>query len=347
MPQNMMDFLEERKKTSEQKIADLHEAIEQELMKLWKTDTPEASVSLVPHICIFACGSMGRKELLDVSDLDLFFIVESIPADTSPTDSRDQDIDRSDREREIGNLDKYRFFAQIYEVTYKMGYKMPSKNGFYWDFIPESNLLDIGSRVEDFNNSFTARMLLLLESKPLYNDNLYMKLLEKVVQRYFVDYSEHKSDFSPLFLANDIKKYWYTLTLNYEYRRDPMDDINKRHWKRLKLKYSRKLTCYSLLACLYKKDITPEYVIECAKLTPLERLKGILDFCPNASDEFYKIIGEYEWFLRLRDKSPNWWEGKGNKEEAEKHSLIFNQHIKLFEKQLAEYNPSFNERMDL
>lgn len=119
------------------------------------------------QICIYACGSMGRLEMTEKSDLDLFFVSE---------DNGSQDFT-------ITNLDKYLFFSKLYEINGKLKYQDPSKGGLYWEFTPKENLLDIGSRQEDYNNSFTARMLLLLESKPLYNENAYKRIVKETMKK--------------------------------------------------------------------------------------------------------------------------------------------------------------------
>ena len=186
-----------------------------ELRNELKLAYPEGNLN--NQICIYACGSMGRLEMTEKSDLDLFFVTEAIKVEDFA----------------IANLDKYLFFSKLYEINSRLKYQDPSKGGIYWEFTPKENLLDIGSRQEDYNNSFTARMLLLLESKPLYNENAYKKIVKETIDKYFSDYTDYSDEFYPLFLMNDILRYWYTLTLNYEYRRDDSDDANKRYWKRL------------------------------------------------------------------------------------------------------------------
>lgn len=265
------------------------------------------------NICVYACGSLGRLEMTQNSDLDLFFV--------SMNDGNDVPMQK--------NLNKYLFFSELYRVTSEMGFPEPSKQGEYWIFASKDDLLDIGSRKEDFNNSFTTRLLLILESKPLYNAKAYNQLVNEIVMKYFVDYEEHQEEFYPLFLMNDILRYWYTLTLNYEYRRDDRDDINKKNWKRLKLKYARLITCFSMLACLYRKNITPDYVIECVKKTPIERLITLGEDNEKIKVIVDDIIEEYEWFLSLRQSMENGldedkeWENAFAR--AEKfHNLVIN-----------------------
>lgn len=284
------------------------------------------------QICIYACGSMGRLEMTEKSDLDLFFVTE---------DNGFQDFT-------IPNLDKYLFFSKLYEINSRLKYQDPSKDGMYWEFTPKKNLLDIGSRQEDYNNSFTARMLLLLESKPLYNEKAYKKIVKETIDKYFSDYTDYSDEFYPLFLMNDILRYWYTLTLNYEYRRDDKDDVNKRYWKRLKLKYARLITCYSMLACLYQKNISPEYVLKSVEMTPFERLSMLADEREEIKDIVLKIETAYEWYLELRKKGPGWWGEPQNKVEAmTKADNFHNLVVHNFMKRIADGNPALRNRADV
>lgn len=263
------------------------------------------------NICVYACGSLGRLEMTQNSDLDLFFI--------SLHDDKKDPMEQ--------NLNKYIFFSKLYEINYTMNFPEPSRGGEYWSFINKTDFLDIGSRKEDFNNSFTARLLFMLESKPLYNERVYNQLIEETVSKYFVDYKDHQDEFYPLFLMNDILRYWYTLTLNYEYRRDNKDSANKRNWKRLKLKYARLITCFSMLACLYHKNVTPNYIAECIKMTPIERMERLALENQKISGVVEEIKNEYEWFLDLRQSMDNGFDEENQSKiaflRAEKfHDLI-------------------------
>ena len=147
----------------------------------------------------------------------------------------------------------------------------------------------LGSREDDYRNFFSARMLLLLESKAIHNEKAYDSILMATLERYFSDFNKHESDFKPVFLVNDVIRFWRTLCLNYEHNRNRKFDIpglgdderaikkNEAHVKNLKLKFSRKLTCYSFLLCLMFTDdvLKQEDILEIVKLTPLKRLERL------------------------------------------------------------------------
>ena len=285
------------------------------------------------NICVFVCGSLGRMELTSRSDLDLFFIVMD---------------DENYKERPCSNTDTYNFFAKMYTINCDQGFSPPSNGGYYWEFISQHKLKNVGSREEDFTNGFTARMLLLLESKPIFNEPAYDILVNDILNKYFTDYDNHNRDFSPQYLMNDILRYWYTLTLNYEYRRDSNDDNNKKYWKRLKLKFARKLTCFSMIACLYKPCITQNDVASFVKMTPFERLEHVESFVPGVDKIVDDIKKEYEWFLKLRNEEATWWNIKKNKEKAFSHADSFhNLLIHDFMKKVEQTNKDLKEKTDI
>ena len=290
----------------------------------------EFDKSFLENVCVYACGSLARYELVKDSDLDLFFIYNT--------------------EELISNLNKYNFFSALHKASKKIGFGDPSKQGEYWDFISKKDLLDIGSRKEDYNNSLTARLLLILESKPIFNEQLYDNIVKEVIEKYFVDYEGHEGDFYPMYLINDIFRYWYTLTLNFEFRRNKNDTPNDKCWKRLKLKYARLITCFSFIACLFEKDITREKVIAIIKKTPLERLDQIVELYINQK-ELSSVVSEvktkYSEFIRLRkDENPSYWEPEDNKKSAFKNADDFHNAVIRLMGEIYKLNPELKNKLD-
>jgi hypothetical protein len=318
----MIDYLNKANEFSQNKLKELIEALS------FSINEKEFEKDFLEKICIYVCGSLGRSELSEKSDLDLFFIYD------------DDDL--------CSNLDKYRFFSRVYDVNKKLGFKEPTKKGLYWDFISKKNLTEIGSRYEDSNNSFTARLLLILESKPVFNEKLYKKIIDNVISEYFIDYSDHHDNFLPMFLINDILRFWFTLMLNYEYRRDGNDKKHERYWKRLKLKFPRLLTCFSTLACLFKNDINQDYVTKLTLKTPLERLNIAAGTDHSILLLIDKIKEDYSWFLGLTKENHSWWEKEENKKLAfdkadNFHELI----IRNLINEISKNNPELKKRIEL
>lgn len=285
-------------------------------------------------VCIYACGSLGRLEFGNASDLDAFYIVDSLKEGCNGP---------------IPKVDHEEFFSVIRRINSMLDFPPPSKGGKYLVFTPREDLFDIGSQEEDSKNSYTARMLLLLESKPLYNKQVYDKLIEDVVDQYFIDYPDHTENFNPLYLMNDIKRYWYTLCLNYENRRNKNDDRAERYRKRLKLKFARRITCFSMLACLYKKGIDKSYVVTCTKMTPFERFEMLA----KDNEELTAVLGNikqmYVHYLELKTHDTLWWEEDPNRKavafkDADKFQRLINNG---FMQRIACENPELLDLMDL
>ena len=174
--------------------------------------------------------------------------------------------------------------ADLIAATRKLGIKDFDGDGEYLAHCTVDSLTEtLGHPEDDVSNTFTARMLMLLESKPLFGDEVYWEAVEKVLSSYWQDYADHKADFVPAFLANDVLRMWRTFCVNYEARtaREPQEKKAKRKLKNYKLKHARLLTCYSGLAYLLaifeaKKTVEPADVREMVKLAPIERLDALV-----------------------------------------------------------------------
>lgn len=139
--------------------------------------------------CVYATGSFGRCEASQHSDLDLFIVGKS-----DQTDGRC-----------LSRLDEICIKADLIQVT--RDFKIPdfSGDGEYLEHYTASELVQaLGTREDDVNNTFTARLLLLLESRPLIEERVYSGVIQEVLVSYWRDYEDHKNDFIPAFLANDI-----------------------------------------------------------------------------------------------------------------------------------------------
>jgi predicted nucleotidyltransferase len=151
------------------------------------------------HLTLFVAGSMGRGEMGDRSDLDLFMLTTRHCSQAEQTEL-------------IGCMD---------ELNATLGYLPFSNRRFLKAYDLDALLRNTGSPEDDSENCFTSRLLLLLESLPLANDETYRQIRDQVLGQYFRD-ERGKSSYRPLFLLNDVLRYWRTLCLNYEVlRHDP------------------------------------------------------------------------------------------------------------------------------
>jgi predicted nucleotidyltransferase len=234
-------------------------------------------------LCVYATGSYGRLEAWTGSDADLFFLCD--------------DADDSQR---VPWTTFVRLSSLLIETTQEMGFPPFSGDGKYLDILYVGEMERVlGSREDDSLNAFTARMLLLLESQPVYADSAYAGLLERIVGFYYRDYADHADEFVPLILLNDILRFWRTLTLNYEHHRLKLlplvgEELQRKKadsaLKNYKLKVSRLATCFSMVANLGAEPVpvTPQTVLDLCQLTPTERFERLRAHGAEAD----RLVGE-------------------------------------------------------
>jgi len=240
--------------------------------------------------CVYITGSFARGEAHNFSDLDLFIVGQDVSG-----------------KRELKRLDEIRIKADLIEATQELGIPEFSGDGRYLEHYTVHELTGtLGKPEDDVTNTFTARLLLLLESRPLLESEVYDKVIEDVIGAYWQDYVDHKNDFTPAFLANDILRLWRTFCVNYEARtsRQPEEERAKRKLKNYKLKYSRLLTCYSALLYLLavhteKQTVSPEDAVGMIGMTPTQRLEwlAVHPSFQGAGENIAGLIADYEEFL--------------------------------------------------
>lgn len=163
----------------------------------------------------------------------------------------------------------------------------------------------LGDRDDDYLNHFTARLLMILESRCVSGQDTYEAVLKDILEAYFRDYPDHPKNFQPTFLVNDILRFWKTLCLNYENKRNQQMTDNSRRVaqkiKNLKLKFSRMLTCFGSICYIVSQngEIDHEDIMKMSLLSPLERLEHAARTFPKITNELQAAVREYEWFLTL------------------------------------------------
>jgi predicted nucleotidyltransferase len=245
--------------------------------------------------CVYATGSFGRGEASQYSDLDIFIVGEGTP-----------------KQPALDPLDEILIKADLIDAIRAMKIRDFSGGGEYLKHHTVDELIrSLGTPKDDASNTFTARLLLLLESSPLLGEQAYRRITNKVIAAYWRDYEDHKNDFMPAFLANDILRMWRTFCVNYEAftQTDPPDKKAKRKLKNYKLKHSRLLTCYSALLYLlavfvHNKTVSPIDAVTMIDLTPMQRLDWLMKqaHLAHAHATIQRLIDRYEEFLRHTDE---------------------------------------------
>jgi len=247
--------------------------------------------------CVYATGSFGRGEASSHSDLDLF-IVGKRNGKPGP-DQKEGSL--------LKQLDDILIKADLIEATRELGIPEFSGDGRYLTHYSVHEFTKtLGTPEDDVTNTFTARLLLLLESCSLLEESVYAEVIEDVIAAYWRDYEDHKTNFMPAFLANDILRLWRTFCVNYEARTERIPEEQKAEGKlkNYKLKHARLLTCYSALLFLLaiynqRNSVSPSDTLEMIALTPTQRLEWLLkqSHLADAHGAVAKLLIQYERFL--------------------------------------------------
>lgn len=274
------DALIARRLLTEQKLQNL-------VSGLTAAKAPE--IAEMSSSCVYATGSLGRGEMSERSDLDIFLLRDKKAA------------------RPLTNLDEIRLAARLVDVAQEQGYPEFSGDGKYIKAhdVQEDLIGKLGTSEDDYANVFTARMLLVLESRPVLGTSAYERALDSVIAEYWRDYTQNSRSFLPIFLSNDILRFWKTLCLNYEERtgREAGTKAGKRRLHNYKLKHSRLLTCYSAIIymlTILRRDngtVSPEAVMEMIAKSPTARLEWVAEQVSEVDSAVQAILDNYSKFL--------------------------------------------------
>ena len=303
-------FLESRQEYAQTRLTEVRKAFDEKLDR-----------SRADDLCVYVTGSYARMEAAPSSDLDLFFVCSG-----------------SEDGEKLSVVESSLLNSSVINVCRQLDFPEFSKGGEYLSVHYLKDILKrLGSPRDDYLNHFTARMLLLLESKCLFNDILYAETIDNIINAYWADYHEHEKDFRPIFLVNDILRFWRTLCLNYEHNRDRLNNSDekkrKAHLKNLKLKFSRMLTCYWSIMEILSVDgaVGPGAMTEIVQRTPMQRIMNLAKKNLNVSSIVDDIIEDYSWFLEVTGRSEEdvlkWIGDKKKRDKAFSRARKFGRNI--------------------
>ncbi|WP_143393592.1 hypothetical protein [Fimbriiglobus ruber] len=229
-------------------------------------------------------GSLGRMEYGDASDCDLLVVLTDA-ARQNPAIANDA-------------------YARVWAALEPLDLELPKATGTFSSPTSEQHLCDkrnVGAPDEDLR-VLAKRLLLLLETQPVYNDDEYEKLITGVVNSYAEGYVDRKPTKEWVFLLNDLIRYFRSLCVNYQW------DFRTEHMKwplrNTKLRHSRLAMYGGLLLllgqCSLETTDKVAWLRRRLRMTPLERIAWT--YTSNGED-VAKLLGFYETFLSEISKS--------------------------------------------
>jgi putative nucleotidyltransferase DUF294 len=241
---------------------------------------------------VVVTGSLGRAEATGGSDADWVLLVDG-PADPEHA-LLVRDIEA--RVRAI--------------VPKEVG-----RTGTFGDIVASHELVHYIAGTRDSNENLTRRILLLSESRALTNAEVRERIIRKILARYVIHDSAIRRLPVPLFLLNDIVRYWRTIASDYASK---MWERGGEGWgiRNIKLRFSRKLlylggllTAFSseLFATeeLHRAENDEEYLRRLAELirqqtdeSPLELVARVALECKDDTVAT-EIFGSYDRFLEV------------------------------------------------
>lgn len=251
-------------------------------------------------------GSLARKEASEASDLDLIVVTADKTNDTAHA-----------------VIEKWRS-----ELCETLALEKHNPRGVFAAPLPLAKIQgSAGSENEPYARA-AIRVLTLLESDWIFNQDSHSTLVDKIVDEYSYDVkSDPRKNF--VFLMNDVIRYFRTVCVNYQYTKSETED-GKWPIRNIKLRHSRVLMYFSMIAAigLLSRDHSEQKIYALRNLIELPPLKRLF-VCYSLSNDmsFYKVAGLYDVFLDMLSDSGSRTELKGLEYTDRYRSRVFS-HLK-------------------
>lgn len=219
-----------------------------------------------PGLDLVVVGSAARGEMTPGSDFDYLIIGHQLV-------------------KEAADIQRFRHAAD--QARTETGAGRPGATGTFGPrLVAASDLVDRIGLEEDSNRNMTHRILVLEESRSLYDQEAHTNLVRVILSRYLHEHEAALRDV-PRFLLNDMVRYWRTIAVDYQAKRW-QDGLDRAGWglRYLKLRVSRKLTFAGNVSAVFLPTLsgvptTPEALISTFQQPSLARLAGLLPHLPD------------------------------------------------------------------
>ncbi|MGH8521580.1 MAG: nucleotidyltransferase domain-containing protein [Gammaproteobacteria bacterium] len=237
--------------------------------------TSQLDARLQECTSVVVFGSYARLDASRQSDFDNLVLTTS---------------ERETSAKEVSNV--------LNRILADLSIPLPNPNGvFSGGVYAVSGIEDGIGGVKDDYKCMSRRLLLLLESRPIFGVGVHNSVVENLVTLYGRDVGDDPRK-NYVFLLNDLIRYFRTICVNYHHTMETETD----HWpvRNIKLRHSRLVMYASLVAMLgvlstYREKDKNDRLREFIRLTPLQRLHRA--YLEVGDTGFYKVAGSYDVFL--------------------------------------------------
>jgi len=234
---------------------------------------------------VLVSGSLARGEVTENSDFDFFIVAHGLP-------------EQPDETRQLLLL--------VEKLRDQLRYEPAGRTGMFGRVVAAADLTERIGLEQDTNATHSLRILILLESRSIYQRNLHEQLVDAILDRYLLDYLKKAKNGVPRFLFNDVVRYWRTVAVDYQAKRwGEWGRGEKWGLRYLKLLVSRKLafagTITSLLLPAAKdEEANVDFFRKQFAMPPLARLAQIYNSLDEPQlDSLREVLAIADEFLEL------------------------------------------------
>ncbi len=224
-------------------------------------------------ISIAVAGSYGRLEAAKKSDFDFIIISK----------------------KGINDAQRDEIVQIIKDVTEEKDIKFPNPKGIFSKTFSLDNMVAALGGTDDTIDLLGQRMLLLMEGRAIYNNELFMGATEEILKKY-LEYVIADPGKEAIVLLNDLIRYFRSICVNYQYTF--WHENEKWALRNAKLRHSRIILYAGLLLLIMnvskKKGKRYEYILDKLEFTPMERIAHVYDDNGFSIDN---VLAAYEVFL--------------------------------------------------